>query len=335
VSGERRSVRVGLGCVKLGSAAAGGHRAGVRLVREALERGVRVFDTADAYGAGASERALGDAVRGRRDDVVIATKGGYLFGERSPAELLARRLAAPALRRLRPGRSAGGDGGGAGGGGAYEAKDLTPAYLRRALEGSLRRLGTDRVDIYQLHGPSAVCGDDVVALMTDLRAEGKIVAFGVGLETLEHAAAWTAVPGLGSMQLPFGVLDPEAGDAVIPLAHERGVAVIARAVFAAGLLGDDEAAAERLLRPAQRPLRAAVRDACRRHGVHPLALAAWYAGASDGVTTMLVGTSSIEHLVANLRHVDAPAPPDGLVAEVRAALDVYRAATAGGVGRVP
>ena len=316
--------RVGLGCVKLGAGSAD-----VRLVHEALERGVSVFDTADAYGAGASERLLGRALRGRRDDVVIATKGGYLFDERGAGELMARRLVAPAVRVLRRGRSGDSAGGSGGSAGAYAAKDFSAAHLRRALEGSLRRLQTDHVDVYQLHGPDAVCGGDIVALMAELRAEGKIRTFGVGLEALDHAQAWLDADGLGSVQLPFGVLDPEAGDAVIAAARERGTAVIARAVFAAGLLGDDEAAADRLLRPAQKPLRHAVRDACRRHGTHPLAFAAWFARSTAGVTTMLIGTSSIDHLVANLRHVEAAAPADELVAEVRTALAAYALAARG------
>ena len=74
--------RLGFGCVKLGGSA--GMRAGVRLVRAAIDSGVTVFDTADAYNAGASERTLGHALGARRADVVVMTKGGYLFRDRTP-----------------------------------------------------------------------------------------------------------------------------------------------------------------------------------------------------------------------------------------------------------
>ena len=94
-------VRVGLGCVNLGSSTGTSERAGVRLVHAALDAGITLFDTADAYGAGASERVLGRALRGRREGVEIATKGGYCFEQRSMLEQRVRRLAAPAIAGLR------------------------------------------------------------------------------------------------------------------------------------------------------------------------------------------------------------------------------------------
>ena len=334
----------GLGCVKLGSAGAGGPRAGVRLVHEALDQGVRFFDTADAYGAGTSERVIGEALRGRRHGVTIATKGGYRFAERSAGERALRNAVAPALRRARALRRAAPDVAPpvaatpdvatpdlatpdlatsdvlAPAAGAYAERDLSPAYLRTAVEGSLRRLGTDHVDIYQLHGPGEVCHDDVVSLMVDLRTEGKIGAFGVGLEALDRALDWLAVDGLAWMQLPFGVLDPEAGRTIIPAAHERGVRVIARGVFAAGLLAGGSPGAEALLRPEQRPLRAEVLQVAAAHGVEPLRLAAWFARSQPGVHTVLVGVSSSRHLEQNLAHLRADAPPGAALAALAATL---------------
>ena len=76
-------MRLGLGCVGLGSGAGRRMADDVRLVRAAIDLGVTVFDTADAYGAGASEHVLGQALKGRRDEVVIATKGGFAFRDRS------------------------------------------------------------------------------------------------------------------------------------------------------------------------------------------------------------------------------------------------------------
>ncbi len=330
--------RIGLGCVKLGSMAGGGERSGLRLVHQAYDLGVRVFDTADAYGSGASERVLGRALRGRREHVVIATKGGYRFAERGAAELAARRLAAPVARRLRS-RSGGGGGGGDGGGGAtaagrsYTDKDFSVAYLRGAVTASLRRLGTDHIDLYQLHGaPVAVATDELRSLMSQLVAGGTIGGFGVALESLDDAAAWLEVPGLASVQLPFGILDPEAGAHLVDDAAGRGVRVIARGIFAAGLLEADDATAERQLRPAQIPLRARLRDAAAHHGVAPLALAAWYVTGRPGIDTALIGMSSSTHLRANLAHLGAARPPDGLVDEVRAALQDYASAVATGRG---
>ena len=319
-----RPASIGIGCVKLGGAAAGGARAGVRLVHEALDCGVSMFDTADVYGNGASERVLGRALRRRRERATIATKAGYVFRERSAAELRARRWASPAVTRF---ATRGGRQPAPAGGRAYEAKCFTPSHLRRALEASLRRLATDHVDLFQLHGPALPCDDDVLALAEDLRRKGKIGALGIGLERIGGAETWLGRPGVTSLQLPFGVLDPEAGASLVPAASERGVAVIARGVFAAGLLGEIPVELEGELRPAQRPLRVAVRAAALAHGVDPLAFAAWFARSQPGVTTVLIGTSSSAHLRANLAHFAAPPPPEDLVAAVDAVLETYRRAT--------
>src|SRR6188472_250697 len=92
--------------------------ASIQAIRTALDLGITLFDTADVYGCGHSERVLGRALAGRRDDAVISTKFGLLFDE-----------------TLRTGAGT----------------DASPAYARRACEASLRRLGTDRIDLYLLH----------------------------------------------------------------------------------------------------------------------------------------------------------------------------------------
>ena len=90
----------------------------IRAIRRALELGVTLFDTADVYGCGHSERVLGKALGDRRDEVVVSTKVGNVFDEQT--------------------RTGGG-------------KDVSPGYLRRACDASLRRLGTDRIDLYLIH----------------------------------------------------------------------------------------------------------------------------------------------------------------------------------------
>jgi aryl-alcohol dehydrogenase-like predicted oxidoreductase len=104
----------------------------VRAIRRALDLGVTYFDTADVYGCGHSEQVLGEALNERRDEAVVATKFGLLFDEDT---------------RM--------------GGGA----DTSPAYIRSACEASLRRLETDRIDLYQLHGGA----DDATSAEGDFR----------------------------------------------------------------------------------------------------------------------------------------------------------------------
>src|SRR5919201_2571490 len=154
--GTRTGTRVsalGLGCWAIGGPyTSNGRPAGwgevddeesIRAIRRALELGVTLFDTADAYGCGHSERVLGRALAGRRDDAVIVTKVGNLFDEQT--------------------RTGGGS-------------DLSAAYLRRACEASLRRLDTDRIDVYLIHDGLAAPADvpAVIDVLEELVAAGKV-----------------------------------------------------------------------------------------------------------------------------------------------------------------
>ncbi|MEU5675252.1 aldo/keto reductase, partial [Micromonospora sp. NPDC047753] len=131
----------------------------VRAVRRALELGITLFDTADTYGAGHGERVLGRALAGRRDDAVIATKWGYTFDEAA--------------------RQATGE-------------DASPGYLRSAVTASLRRLGTDRIDLYQLHlaDLSVPRAQALIGTCEDLVAEGLIRAYGWRPAPAPDPAAW-------------------------------------------------------------------------------------------------------------------------------------------------
>jgi aryl-alcohol dehydrogenase-like predicted oxidoreductase len=296
----------GLGCVNLGRHG----RNGIRVVHQALDLGISFFDTADAYGNGESERILGRGLRRRRHEAFIATKAGYTFRERSLLASAARPLLEPArgwVRSVRPeahsprpeshrARV------------SYGEQNFSPKYLRGALEASMRRLGTDFVDLYQLHGPREV-HDDVVALMTDLRSEGKVGGCGVGLESLRHAMDWIKTGLLTGIQVPFGLLDPEAGKQVIPRAATEGLSVIVRGVFAGGFVarpsGDDVGR----LRPGQPERLAALREMASSAKVSTMQLAVWFATAQPGVSTVLVGTSSVAHLEELARCFDTTPSP--------------------------
>jgi len=175
----------------------------VAAIRCALDLGVTYFDTADAYGCGHSERVLGRALAGRRDDAIIATKFGLLFDERTR------------------------EGAGA---------DASPKYARAACEASLRRLRTDRIDLFQLHG--GVDGpDEVPALLEALEglvAAGKIRAYGTSDERPEIVRAFAQGEHGVAVQQQFNVF---GGDGeTLAIAEEHGLASIARSPLAMGLL---------------------------------------------------------------------------------------------------
>ena len=176
----------------------------IRTVRRALELGVTFFDTADVYGAGHSERVLGAALRGRRDEAVICTKWGNTFDEDT------RRMG---------------------------AEDGSPGHLRRAVRGSLRRLGTDRIDLYLLHlndlpAPRAL---ELIPVLDDLVTAGLIRAYGWSTDFPDRARAFAeAGKHCAAVQHDFSVL--RADSAVLEVCEAYELTSINRGPLAMGLL---------------------------------------------------------------------------------------------------
>ncbi|MET7615431.1 aldo/keto reductase [Streptomyces sp. NPDC005408] len=175
----------------------------VAAIRRALDLGITFFDTADVYGTGHSERVLGRALAGRRDEVVIATKWGNRFDEDT--------------------RTA-------------DGTDATPAYVRRALTASLGRLGTDRVDLYQLHLSDAPLSEaaELRDACEELVGEGLIRAYAWSTDDPERAALFAEGPHCAAVQHACNVL--EDTPAMLALCEERGLASINRSPLAMGLL---------------------------------------------------------------------------------------------------
>jgi aryl-alcohol dehydrogenase-like predicted oxidoreductase len=174
----------------------------VAAVRRALELGITFFDTADVYGAGHSEEVLGRALAGRRDEVVIATKFGFTFDA---------------------GQS------------AITGEDTSPGYIRQACRASLRRLGTDRIDLYQLHvGDLPVDrAPEVAGTLDGLVAGGLIRAYGWSTDDPQRAAAF-AEGAHCAIQHPLNVLAdaPE----MLAVCDSFDLASISNSPLAMGLL---------------------------------------------------------------------------------------------------
>jgi aryl-alcohol dehydrogenase-like predicted oxidoreductase len=193
---------VGLGCNNFGWRIDSDRAAAV--VHAALEAGINFFDTADIYGEGRSEEFLGRALGQRREEVLLATKFGSKMDE---------------LRR-----------------------GASPAYLRRAVEDSLRRLGTDRIDLYQLHRPDPdVPLEDTLGALDELVRAGKVREIGCSNFSVDQIRAAEAGvrPGAArfvSVQNQYSLFhrEPEAG--VIPACTRFGLAFIPYFPLANGLL---------------------------------------------------------------------------------------------------
>ncbi|MGI5132693.1 aldo/keto reductase [Pseudonocardia sp. CA-107938] len=185
----------------------------IAALRAAYEGGVRLIDTADVYGCGHSERVVGRAVAPFRDDVLIATKVGLLFDEEART--------------------------GAG-------EDLSPAYIRRACEASLRRLGVDHIDVYQVHpgGADPELARSVVATFEELVTEGKIRAYGTSATESAYIEAVAAGEHGVSVQQELNVFSADA--AALEACERHDLAVLARTPLAMGLLSGRYTSPEQL-----------------------------------------------------------------------------------------
>jgi aryl-alcohol dehydrogenase-like predicted oxidoreductase len=196
-----------LGTMMFGSVGNPDHDGCVRIIHAALDRGVNVVDTADMYSAGESEEIVGKALRGRRDDVVLATKVHFPFTE---------------------GRNRGGN---------------SRRWIVHEVEQSLRRLGTDWIDLYQIHRPDHTTDiEETLSALTDLQRQGKIRAFGCSTFPAEeiveaHAVAERRALGrFRTEQPPYSILARGIETAVLPVCQRYGMGVLVWSPLASGFL---------------------------------------------------------------------------------------------------
>jgi aryl-alcohol dehydrogenase-like predicted oxidoreductase len=163
----------------------------IATIHRALDLGVTLFDTAEVYGPHTNEELVGKAIRGRRDQVVLATKFGFVEGT--------------GLQNL----------------------DGSPANVRRAAEGSLRRLGVDVIDLYYLHRKDpAVPIEDTVGAMKELYEEGKVRFLGlseVGADTIRRAHK---VHPISAVQSEYSLWERGIEESILPAMRELGVGLV-------------------------------------------------------------------------------------------------------------
>jgi aryl-alcohol dehydrogenase-like predicted oxidoreductase len=228
----------GLGCARIGGIFKRDPAEFINLLTAARDAGINFFDTADIYSQGESEVLLGRAFRGQRDKVVLASKAGYVLPAQRRFVARLKPIARPLIKLLRISRQnlpAAVRG--------SLAQDFTASHLRRAVEGSLQRLGTDHLDLFQLHSPpaSVVEAGEWLQTLDGLRQQGKIRHYGISCDTAEAAAAALACSSVSSIQIPINLLEREF-IRLLPRAAAQGVAVIARECLANGLLVKETAA---------------------------------------------------------------------------------------------
>ncbi len=187
---------------------------GVRLLRKAFDLGVTFYDTADTYGNGAGETILAKAFQGRRHEIVIGTKFGYDWYAQTGPRTGHKEL----------------------------PQDWSPAFIRKACEQSLRRLGTDYVDLYQLHNPriGAIRDDAIFDTIEQLRREGKVryhgSALGPDIGWFDEGQAAMRERHVHSVQIIHSILEQEPSRRFFPIAGETDTGLLSRVPHASGLL---------------------------------------------------------------------------------------------------
>jgi aryl-alcohol dehydrogenase-like predicted oxidoreductase len=274
---------LGLGCSGLGTRLDA--TASQWLVGQALDAGITLFDTADVYGDGASETALGQALGARRDQAVVATKVRWATGK-GPNDRGASRI-----------------------------------HIRSAVEASLRRLNTDRIDLYQIHAPDpATPLDETVGILDQLVADGKILYAGTsnfaGWQVMD--AHWEAYrcgrARLISTQAPYNLLQLGAERELIPAARRCGVGFIACLVLARGYLtgsfdhdtdpGQVDARRRAYLTGRNRARLAVIADFAANRGLNIAQLAVATVTGNPDVSSSLVGAATVEHLLSSVEAAD-------------------------------
>jgi aryl-alcohol dehydrogenase-like predicted oxidoreductase len=172
-------------------------------IETALDLGVNFIDTSDAYGAGYSETLLGNALKGKRDKVILATKGGNVM--------------------VGPDRG---------------KRIFEPDYISRVMEESLKRLQTDYIDLYQLHNPTVdvIEKGAVWEVLERAKQAGKIRHYGVSINTMEEGLAAVKDGRSETIQIEYSLLAQEPAEKVFPLAQQAGVGIIARIPLKRGIL---------------------------------------------------------------------------------------------------
>jgi aryl-alcohol dehydrogenase-like predicted oxidoreductase len=270
------------------------------IVDAALEAGINLIDTADMYGQGASEEMVGKAIAGRRDDVVLATKANMPMGDERNHQGSSRR------------------------------------WLVTALDDSLRRLGVDHVDLYQIHRWDPRTSDEeTLSALTDLQRAGKIRYFGSStfpayrIVQAQWAASENHLSRYVTEQPSYSILQRGIETHVLPVTEEYGLGVLAWSPLASGWLSGairegQEVSTNRstllpqrfdLAIPANRARLEAVEQLAKvadEAGLTMIQLALGFVTAHPGVTSAIIGPRTLDHLRSQLAAADTVLTADVL-----------------------
>lgn len=254
---------IGFGCMSLPLE----QTTSTKLLHRALELGINFFDTADLYQAGQNEVMVGNTFKGMRDKIILASKVGNRLNDDSKTWRW----------------------------------DASPEWIKEAIHHSLKRLQTDYLDLYQLHGGTLEDPiDDVIATFEDLKKQGRIRYYGISSIRPNVIREWVKRSNMVSVMMQYSLLDRRPEEEALNLLHKNNISAIARGPVAKGLLSSKPATAfqdysreevenvqkglESLTNPERRKGQIAIRFALS----HP------------AVATTIPGSSRVEQLEENV-----------------------------------
>ena len=195
---------VGFGAMTIGGEVFGAtdDQESLRALHRALDLGMNFIDTADAYGRGHSEELIAQVLKTRRNEVVLATKGGNQFTVRQGL------------------------------------RNFDPDYITSALEASLKRLQIETIDLYQLHNPSqeVMRRGEIFARLDRCKREGKIRFYGVSLEKTEDGIVAIETGKPDTLQVVYNILHQDPEEKLFPLAQRENIGILARVPLERGVL---------------------------------------------------------------------------------------------------
>jgi aryl-alcohol dehydrogenase-like predicted oxidoreductase len=268
-------------------------------VRVALDNGINFYDTAAAYGLGHSEEVIGKALKSDRDKVVLATKCGLVWDKNKTI-----------------------------------SKNGTYDSILREAEASLRRLGTDYIDLYQMHWPDTdvnAPAEETMRAMDKLVQDGKVRYVGLSNYNVPLLEASLSVRHVDSLQPPYSILRPAVEKEILPYCLEKGIGVVAYSPLTSGLLSGNYTYDTKFSDDDWRSRNAAhtgeglrknvdrvekLKVIASRYGITMQQLAIAYDLAHPALTSALVGVRKPSHILSVLSAIDVTLD-EATLAEIR------------------
>ncbi|TFB24096.1 aldo/keto reductase [Filobacillus milosensis] len=264
---------ISLGCMNLGTNATQAKH----IIDTALDQGINYLDTADLYDFGENEKVVGQAIKGKRDQITLATKGGNHF---------------------EPGKD-------------DWYWDPSKTHLKEAIKNSLHRLGVDDVDLYQLHGGTIEDPtDETIEAFEELQQEGLIRYYGISSIRPNVIKTFLEKSNMTSVMMQYSLIDRRPEEEILDLLNKNNVGVVARGSLGKGMLtsqgqtqwqkkgqnGFLDSDADQLHRVVT-----SLQDLASEHDVSPQSLAIGYALKNPALSSLVLGASKPEQVLDNVK----------------------------------